>query len=215
MSAQNTDPQRVNAGSAEAPATTHGDRSTASKRIIVGYGFWIFLLSDIVMFSAFFAAYAVLKSAVADGPSGRDIFQMQSVAIQTALLLTSSFACGMVSLAANARRALWFHLAIVLTGLLGAGFLMLELREFAGLIHDGNGPQRSAFLSAFFALVGLHGLHVAAGLLWLGTLMAQVWAKGFRDDILRRVLCFTLFWHALDIIWIALFSTVYLMELRL
>ena len=197
------------------PLATHGDRSRTSRRIIVGYGFWIFLLGDIIMFSAFFATYAVLKGAVADGPSGRDIFQMRSVAIQTALLLTSSFACGMVSLSADARRTLWFHLAMVLTAVLGLGFLLLELQEFTDLIRSGNGPQRSAFLSAFFALVGLHGLHVAVGLLWLGTMLAQVWAKGFRDDILRRVLCFTLFWHALDIIWIALFSTVYLMELRI
>ena len=213
MTAQDTEPHRE--GIKGMSSTTHGDRSVASRRIIVGYGFWIFLLSDVVMFSAFFAAYAVLTGAVANGPSGRDIFQMRSVAMQTAVLLTSSFACGMVSLAANARRVLWFQLVMVVVGALGAAFLALELHEFVALIGDGYGPQRSAFLSTFFAQVGPHGLHVAIGLLWLGTMMAQVWAKGFRDDILRRVLCFTLFWHALDIIWVALFSTVYLMELRI
>ena len=109
------------------------------------------------------------------------------------------------------RNALWFHIAMSVTLVLGAAFLALELKEFAGLVAAGDGPQRSAFLSAFFTLVGCHGLHISAGLLWLLTMMAQVAAKGFRADILRRMLCFTLFWHALDIIWVAIFTVVYLM----
>jgi cytochrome o ubiquinol oxidase subunit III len=111
----------------------------------------------------------------------------------------------------EARRQAWFQAAMALTFLLGAGFLMLELREFAGLVERGAGPTRSAFLSSFFTLVGCHGLHVLAGLLWLLTMMAQVLTKGFRADILRRVLCFSLFWHALDIIWVAIFTVVYLL----
>ena len=192
-------------------APGHGDGGPASKRIIVGYGFWIFLLSDIVMFSAFFATYAVLKDATAGGPGPRDIFDLTNVGIETACLLASSFACGLASLALEARRALWFQLAMALTFALGAAFLLLELREFAGLVAEGNGPQRSAFLTAFFSLVGCHGLHVTGGLLWLLTMMAQIFAKGFRADMQRRFLCFALFWHALDIIWVGLFTVVYLL----
>lgn len=191
--------------------TEHAERGTASKRIIVGYGFWIFLLSDIVMFAAFFAAYAVLSGETAGGPSGRDLFDLKRVALETACLLASSFTCGLATIGAQARRGWWFYGAMTVTFILGATFLALELQEFAGMVEQGAGPTRSAFLSAFFALVGLHGLHVTAGLLWLLTMMAQVFAKGYRPDILRRVLCFSLFWHALDIIWVALFTVVYLM----
>jgi len=189
----------------------HAASSLVSKRIIVGYGFWIFLLSDIIMFSAFFATYAVLVGATAGGPSGRDLFNLQNVAIETACLLLSSFTCGLASIGARARRGSWFYGAMAATFVLGAAFLFLEVREFAGLVARGAGPTRSAFLSAFFTLVGCHGLHVTAGLLWLLTMMAQVFAKGYRADILRRILCFGLFWHTLDIIWVALFTVVYLM----
>jgi cytochrome o ubiquinol oxidase subunit 3 len=189
----------------------HAAGGLVSKRIIVGYGFWIFLLSDIIMFSAFFATYAVLVGATAGGPSGRVLFNLPNVAIETACLLLSSFTCGIASIGARARRGSWFYGAMAATFILGAAFLTLEVREFAGLVARGAGPTRSAFLSAFFTLVGCHGLHVTAGLLWLLTMMAQVFAKGYRADILRRVLCFGLFWHTLDIIWVALFTVVYLM----
>jgi len=192
-------------------APGHGDGGPASKRIVVGFGFWIFLLSDIVMFSAFFAAFAVLSGNTAGGPSGKQLFDLNEVAIETACLLASSFTCGLASLAAAARYKIKFYAAMTVTGLLGAAFLGLELHEFIGLIARGAGPQRSAFLSSFFTVVGCHGLHVTIGLLWLGTMMAQVYAKGFRSDILRRMMCFSLFWHALDIIWVALFTVVYLM----
>ena len=199
-----------------AVAHGHADRAPsdggpASTRIVVGYGFWIFLLSDIVMFSAFFAAFAVLSGNTAGGPSGRQLFDMNEVAAETICLLVSSFTCGLASLAAAARYRFKFYAAMAVTGLLGAVFLGLELHEFIGLVARGAGPQRSAFLSSFFTVVGCHGLHVTVGLLWLGTMMAQVWAKGFRQDILRRIMCFSLFWHALDIIWVALFTVVYLM----
>jgi cytochrome o ubiquinol oxidase subunit III len=189
----------------------HAAGGLASKRIVVGYGFWIFLLSDIIMFSAFFATYAVLVGQTAGGPSGHDLFDLRSVALETACLLVSSFTCGLASIGAWANKKSLFYGAMTVTFILGAAFIALELREFIGMIGRGAGPTRSAFLSSFFTLVGCHGLHVTAGLLWLLTMMAQVFAKGFRADILRRVLCFSLFWHALDIIWVALFSVVYLM----
>jgi cytochrome o ubiquinol oxidase subunit 3 len=183
----------------------------ASKRIVTGYGFWIFILSDMVMFSAFFATYAVLLGQTAGGPSGHDLFELRNVAIETALLLASSFTCGLASIAADTRNTTWFQLAMAITCIFGLGFLTLEVQEFASLAARGAGPTRSAFLSAFFTLVGCHGLHVSAGILWLLTMMAQVYAKGFRADIQRRILCFALFWHALDIIWIAVFTVVYLL----
>jgi cytochrome o ubiquinol oxidase subunit 3 len=182
-----------------------------SRRVVTGYGFWIFLLSDIVMFSAFFATYAVLVDETAGGPSGRDLFNLNNVAVETACLLASSFTCGLASIGARMRRDVWFHGAMAGTFVLGLAFIFIEANEFAGMVARGAGPTRSAFLSAFFTLVGCHGLHVTAGLLWLLTMMAQVFAKGYRADILRRVLCFSLFWHTLDIIWVALFSVVYLM----
>jgi cytochrome o ubiquinol oxidase subunit 3 len=192
-------------------AASHAAEQVVSKRIVVGYGFWIFLLSDIIMFSAFFATYAVLSGATAGGPSGHELFDLDNTAIETACLLLSSFTCGLAMLGAQAHRGAWFYTAMAATFVLGLAFIGLESHEFAGLVARGAGPTRSAFLSAFFTLVGCHGLHVSCGLLWLLTMMAQVFAKGYRDDILRRMLCFSLFWHALDIIWVALFSVVYLM----
>ena len=194
-------------------ARGHGEGGPASKRVIVGYGFWIFLLSDIVMFSAFFAAHAVLQTATAGGPSGRELFNPTSIAIQTAVLLLSSFTCGMSAVATEARSQIWTQLSLLVTGVLGLVFLLLEGRDFAVMVAAGAAPQRSAFLSSFFAVVGCHGLHVSAGLLWLGTMMAQVFVKGFRLNILRRLICFNLFWHTLDIIWVALFTIVYLIGL--
>jgi cytochrome o ubiquinol oxidase subunit 3 len=183
----------------------------APKRIVTGYGFWIFLLSDMVMFSCLFAAYAVLLGQTAGGPSGAELFNLRNVAIETVCLLLSSFACGMASIAAEVRNHFWFQISMAVTCVLGLAFLTIEFREFADLVARGAGPSRSAFLSAFFTLVGCHGLHVSGGTLWLLTMMAQVFAKGFRADIIRRLLCFALFWHALDIIWVAVFSVVYLL----
>jgi cytochrome o ubiquinol oxidase subunit 1 len=181
------------------------------KRIVTGYGFWIFLLSDFIMFSGFYAAYAVLSHATAGGPSSQQLFDLRTVAIETACLLLSSFACGMATIASNVRSQIWTQVAYLVTGLLGLAFLALEIQEFVKLLGEGAGPDRSAFLSAFFTLVGCHGLHVTIGLLWLGTTMAQFWAKGFRPSIMRRALCFGLFWHALDIIWVGIFTNVYLL----
>jgi cytochrome o ubiquinol oxidase subunit III len=197
----------------EAPPSA-SEAGPAPKRIVVAFGFWIFLLSDIVMFAALFAAYAVLVRATAGGPTGAQLFNQASVAIETACLLASSYTCGMMSLAVNQRHRDATYLFAGITFALGATFLALEIREFAGMIAIGATPQRSAFLSAFFTLVGCHGLHVAAGLIWLAVMVAQVAIKGLRPNVKRRLLCFALFWHALDIIWVALFTVVYLMGVR-
>jgi cytochrome o ubiquinol oxidase subunit 3 len=186
----------------------------APKRIIVGYGFWIFLLSDIVMFSALFAAYAVLVRGTAGGPTGAQLFSQVNVAIETACLLASSYTCGLMSLAINARWRTGTYLGALVTFALGAVFLGLEIKEFAQMIAEGAPPERSAFLSAFFTLVGCHGLHVAIGLIWLAVMMAQVAIKGFRASVERRLMCFALFWHALDIIWVGLFTVVYLIGVQ-
>ncbi len=200
------DPHKLGRG-----VTPPSERGPAPKRIVVAYGFWIFLLTDFIMFAGFFAAYAVLAKATAGGPNARAIVELPLVGAETALLLASSFTCGMAGIAMTVKNRRWFQIALAATALLGAGFLALESYEFLHLIGEGHGPQRSAFLSAFFALVGCHGLHVGLGLLWLTTMMAQVQAKGFRDETVRRIACFMLFWHALDIIWVALFTTVYLL----
>jgi cytochrome o ubiquinol oxidase subunit III len=205
----------ISAQAHEVAATGRGTGGPAPKRIIVAYGFWIFLISDIIIFASLFASYAVLAAATADGPSAKQIFDPNSVAIETACLLASSFACGMASIAVGVRSQKWTQIALLVSGLLGFVFLLLELREFHGLVARGAGPTRSAFLTAFFTLVGCHGVHVTAGLLWLGTMMAQFYAKGFRRDILHRYLCFSLFWHVLDIIWVAIFSLVYLVGINL
>jgi cytochrome o ubiquinol oxidase subunit III len=194
-----------------APASEVGP---ASKRIVVAFGFWVFLLSDIVMFSALFAAYAVLVRATAGGPTGAQLFDQVNVAVQTACLLVSSYTCGMMSLAISARQRLNTYTFALITFVLGGAFLYLEVHEFTSMLARGAGPQRSAFLSAFFTLVGCHGLHVTAGLIWLTVMMAQVAFKGFRPSVDRRLLCFALFWHALDIIWVSLFTAVYLMGIR-
>jgi cytochrome o ubiquinol oxidase subunit 3 len=201
-------------GAAPISSGRGGSGGYVSKRIIVAYGFWIFLLSDIVMFSALFATYAVLTRATAGGPTGAQLFNQTSVAIETACLLLSSYTCGLMALAINEGNRAGTYLGAAATFLLGAAFLALELHEFADMIARGATPERSAFLSAFFTLVGCHGLHVTIGLLWLVVMMAQVATKGFRAAVQRRLACFSLFWHALDIIWVALFTVVYLMGAR-
>lgn len=186
----------------------------APKRIVVAFGFWIFLLSDIVMFSALFAAYAVLVRATAGGPTGAELFSQVSLAIQTACLLVSSYTCGLMSLAISSRRRIGTYVFAAVTFVLGAAFLALEIREFANMIARGATPQTSAFLSAFFTLVGCHGLHVAAGLIWLTVLMVHLEIKGFAANVERRLRCFALFWHALDIVWVGVFTLVYLMGVQ-
>ena len=192
-------------------APSASEAGPAPKRIVVAYGFWIFLLSDIVMFAALFASYAVLVHSTAGGPTGAQLFNQATVAIETACLLVSSYTCGLMSLAINSRRYLRTYLWALITFALGAAFLTLEIREFASMIAIGATPQRSAFLSAFFTLVGCHGLHVTLGLIWMAVMMVQVGVMGFDATVQRRLLCFSLFWHALDIVWVGLFTVVYLM----
>ena len=187
-----------------------GNRGPQSKGIVVPYGFWLFVLSDIVLFSALFATYASLAHATDGGPTSSQLFDRTNVAIETGALLLSSFVCGLAMIAAKRANMAWTQIWLVLTGLLGLVFLVIELREFGSMIAIGAGPQRSAFLSSFFTLVGCHGAHVTAGLMWIGTMMAQIWAKGFQPHITRRLLCLSIFWHALDIIWVAIFTIVYL-----
>ncbi len=187
-----------------------GHRGPESKSIVVPYGFWLFVLSDMVLFSALFATYASLVNATDGGPITNQLFDRNLVAIETIALLISSFTCGLAMIAAKRGNMTGTQAWLVVTGVLGLVFLSIELYEFAHMIGEGAGPQRSAFLSSFFTLVGCHGAHVTAGLLWIGTMMAQIWAKGFRQDIMRRLLCLSVFWHALDIIWVAIFTIVYL-----
>jgi cytochrome o ubiquinol oxidase subunit 3 len=193
---------------------TRSGAGPAPVRIVVSYGFWIFLLSDIILFSALFATYAVLRGQTNGGPSGHELFELRHAGIETLCLLLSSYTCGLAVLAVERRRISAFYLGCALTFLLGATFLSLELSEFTGLVARGAGPSRSAFLSAFFSLAGLHGAHVTVGLLWLIFLAAQTAYRGPLDYVRRRLLCFSLFWHALDIIWVALLTMVYLMGAR-
>jgi cytochrome o ubiquinol oxidase subunit III len=192
-------------------ARGRGGGGPASKRIVVAYGFWIFILSDIVMFSGLFAAYAVLSGNTAGGPTGSELFNLRSVFIETACLLFSSYTCGLGALSAERRQPVLFLIFAALTFVLGAAFLFIEAREFAGMVAKGAGPSRSAFLSSFFTLVGTHGVHVTGGLIWGVYLVTQVVAKGLRPAVLRRLLCWSLFWHALDIVWVGVFTLVYLM----
>jgi cytochrome o ubiquinol oxidase subunit III len=191
-----------------------GGGGPASTRTVVAYGFWIFLLSDFVLFSGLFAAHAVLSGNTAGGPTGAELFNLRNVFIETMCLLFSSYTAGLGALSAERRRQDRFLIFAVLTFVLGAAFLVIEAREFARMVAEGAGPGRSAFLSSFFALVGTHGVHVTGGLIFLLYLMAQVVAKGLRPNVLRRLLCFSLFWHALDIVWVGVFTLVYLMGAR-
>jgi len=192
-------------------ARGRGGGGPAPKRIVVAYGFWIFILSDMVMFSALFAAYAVLRDNTAGGPTGAELFNLRNVFIETMCLLFSSYTCGLGALSAERRQPGRFLIFAVLTFVLGAAFLFIEVSEFARMVEKGAGPSRSAFLSAFFTLVGTHGIHVASGLVALIYLGGQMIANGLRAAVLRRLLCWSLFWHALDIVWVGVFTLVYLM----
>ena len=174
-------------------------------------GFWMYLMSDCLLFAMLFAAYGVLGRNYAAGPSGADLFDLKLIAINTAFLLLSSITYGfaMLSMYKKQLGKTLFWLAI--TGLFGLAFLSLEIYEFYHLVHEGAGPQRSAFLTSFFALVGTHGLHVTFGIIWLVTLMFQLKKHGFTTENKRRVNCLSLFWHFLDVIWIGVFTFVYLM----
>jgi cytochrome o ubiquinol oxidase subunit 3 len=185
-------------------------RGPAPARVVVGYGFWLFLLSDIIIFSVLFAGYTVLSGETNGGPPGVALFDKRHVFIETGCLLVSSVTCGFASLAVqrHARFAAYFWM--IATFILGVAFLCLERAEFAEMLASGNGPTRSAFLSAFFTLVGTHGLHVSVGLCWLVIMLLQIGTLGLSPRVRSRFYCFGLFWHALDIVWIGVFTIVYL-----
>ncbi|MBI1172895.1 cytochrome o ubiquinol oxidase subunit III [bacterium] len=176
-------------------------------------GFWVYLMSDCLMFAVLFAAYGVLGGNLAAGPGPKDLFDLNLVAVNTAMLLLSSITYGFALLAAYQGRQRATLVWLLVTLGFGLAFLGIELTEFAHLIAEGAGPQRSAFLSAFFALVGTHGLHVAFGSIWLVTLMVQVLQKGLIAANLRRLLCLSMFWHFLDVVWIGVFTFVYLVRM--
>ncbi|KQP50292.1 cytochrome o ubiquinol oxidase subunit III [Methylobacterium sp. Leaf399] len=174
-------------------------------------GFWLYLMSDCLIFAVLFATHAVVGRNYAAGPSPADLFDLKLVALNTAMLLFSSITYGFAMLEMQKDRRAATLLWLGLTGLFGIVFVCLEIYEFAHLIHEGATPQRSAFLSSFFVLVGTHGLHVSLGIVWLAVLMIQVGVRGLEVDNKRRLMCLSMFWHFLDVIWIGVFTFVYLM----
>ncbi|CAM3686933.1 cytochrome o ubiquinol oxidase subunit III [Halomonas sp. FME1] len=192
----------------DAHAEEHEHHDAAGTKV---FGFWVYLMSDLVIFGSLFAAYAVLMKGTAGGPTGADIFELPLILGGTFALLISSFTFGMGVLAMNANRVGQVKMWLVITFILGLGFLGMELYEFHHLINEGYGPDRSGFLSAFFTLVGTHGLHVTFGMIWILVMLVQLSTKGLTDKTRPRILCLSLFWHFLDIVWICVFSFVYLM----
>lgn len=175
------------------------------------FGFWAYLMTDCILFATLFATYAVLRNNTFGGPSGKDLFSMPYVLIETLALLASSFTCGLAVLSARRDYKNLVSIFLGITFVLGMVFLLMEVSEFRQLVIDGNSWQRSGFLSAFFTLVGTHGLHITAGLLWLTVLSLQLSRHGLIAKTVRQLTLFSLFWHFLDIIWVFIFSIVYLM----
>jgi len=184
------------------------EEDTAAKQ---SFGFWLYLMSDLVIFASIFATYAVLAHNYAGGPTGKELFHLPYVFVETMFLLLSSASCGLAMVHMNDGRQRQVLSWLAVTFLLGFGFIAMELHEFRALILEGNGPGRSGFLSAFFTLVGTHGLHVASGLLWLVVMIGQILTKGLTLPVQSRLLRFSMFWHFLDVVWVAVFTVVYLM----
>lgn len=174
-------------------------------------GFWVYLMTDCILFASLFATYVVLRTATAGGPSGSEIFEMPLVLAETIILLTSSLTCGIALVMLRQRKIKQMVVAFAATYVLGIAFLTIELSEFIKLISEGYGPDRSAFLSAFFTLVGTHGLHILVGLIWLLTLAVVLSRRGMTTKLSRQITLFGLFWHFLDLVWIFIFTVVYLM----
>ncbi|MFT3761634.1 MAG: cytochrome o ubiquinol oxidase subunit III [Pseudoxanthomonas sp.] len=196
------------AGTAPVFLDTRGEHHPENGTLL---GFWLYLMSDCLIFASLFATYGVLGRSYAGGPTGAELFDLPLVAVNTSALLLSSITYGFAMIAMQAGRKNAVLLWLAVTGLFGACFLGIELYEFRHLIHEGAGPQTSAFLSAFFALVGTHGLHVTFGIVWLVTLMLQVGRLGLTAANQRRLFCLSMFWHFLDVVWIGVFTFVYLM----
>jgi len=174
-------------------------------------GFWIYLMSDALIFATLFATYGVLSGAYAGGPTPRELFELPLVAVNTALLLISSITYGMAMIAMQEGKLGGVKFWLVATALLGIGFVGIELYEFSNLVHEGATPQTSAYLSAFFTLVATHGLHVTFGIIWIGVMLVQLSQRGLHAENQRRLMCLSMFWHFLDIVWIGVFTFVYLL----
>jgi len=187
----------------------HDHEAEATNKVV--YGFWIYIMSDCILFASIFATFAVLRNNTFGGPSGKELFDMPYVLIETFILLTSSFTYGLAMLAAHKQNKNQVLFWLLITFLLGLSFVGMEINEFHHLIIEGNGPSRSAFLSSFFTLVGTHGLHVSCGLIWMILLIMQVSQHGLTALTTRKLSCLSLFWHFLDIVWIFVFTIVYLM----
>ncbi len=196
----------VTIGAAPDEAVGHPDTLA-----IQTFGFWIYLMSDLIIFSTLFATFVVLGHNYAGGPTGKELFDLPYLAGETLLLLVSSVAYGLVMLAVHAGRKKWVLIGLGVTFLLGLGFVCMEINEFNRMMAQGHGPDRSAFLSSFFTLVGTHGAHVTCGLIWMAVVMVQVAVRGLTSPVQSRLLRLSMFWHFLDIIWIGIFSIVYLM----
>lgn len=175
------------------------------------FGFWIYLMTDCILFASIFATYAVLSTSFAGGPTGKELFELDYVLVETFLLLLSSITYGLAMLAQHKGKKTQVIGWLAVTFAFGLGFIGMEINEFHHMIAAGHGPDRSGFLSAFFTLVGTHGLHVTCGLIWMAVLMAQIWQKGLTSTNNTRLMCLSLFWHFLDIVWICVFTVVYLM----
>lgn len=188
---------------AEAVATTRNDKAI--------FGFWVYIMTDCILFATLFATYAVLRNNVANGPAGHDIFNMPYVLTETLLLLTSSFTCGLMILASRMGKLKQVLLWLGVTFALGLSFVTMEITEFSHLVADGHGWQTSAFLSSFFTLVGTHGLHISVGLLWILVMGAFLLRKGLNQHTTRRLEMFSIFWHFLDVVWVFIFTIVFLM----
>ena len=186
----------------------HGHEDAGSLSV---FGFWIYLMTDCILFASLFAGYAVLRDSVAGGPSSVDIFELPYVLAETMLLLLSSITYGYAMLAMNRGQQSQVLRWLGLTFVLGAGFITMEINEFHHLIAEGYGPDRSAFLTAFFTLVGTHGAHVMTGLIWMAVLMVQIRQKGLTNTTATRLSCLSLFWHFLDVVWICVFTVIYLL----
>lgn len=184
---------------------------TATSHATTLFGFWAYLMSDSVIFALLFAVYASMSRNYAGGPTGKELFDLSRVFQETLLLLSSTLTCGFAMLALSKNRKRWLLSWLLATFLFGLGFVLMEFNEFHSLIGRGAGPGRSGFLSAFFTLVGTHGLHVGIGLIWLSAMMAQVILKGLTLPVQSRLYRFSLFWHFLDLIWVGVFSIVYLL----
>jgi cytochrome o ubiquinol oxidase subunit 3 len=184
--------------------------ATADASAKTTFGFWVYLMTDCVLFASLFATYAVLRNNTFGGPGGHELFSLPYVLAETLILLTSSFSCGLAVLYARQQKQFPTLMLLAVTFLLGIAFLSLELTEFRHLYIEGNSWRQSGFLSAFFTLVGTHGAHIATGLIWLLALVVQIARRGFGSSTIKRLALFGMFWHFLDLIWVFIFTIVYL-----